>query len=248
MKRKLLSILVTVSVLLSNTAFATEIINLTPHQLSPSEYEPIGEFEVDFKHDDDYIWGDEERVTLFEETTLPVSYDAVAEGIVTTPKDQGKYGSCWTFSTISSAETSMIKKGYADVATVDYSERHIGFFAHNKNTYTGDGSTYHSAEYGYYGGGNPLRAAMFLAGWQGVELEENYPYSPYGEMADLPESVRYSSHAHLQDYYMLSPDQVKKAILECGSVSTAYYEDSKYHTATNAYYQNDYSNAYDTTP
>ncbi len=242
MKRKILSILAAIAVLSTNTAFATEIVNLTPQRISPSGYEPIGEFEVDFKHSKDYIWGDTEIYNSYTEANLPASYDAVAEGLVTPAKNQGQYGSCWAFSTISVAETSMIKKGYADVAKVDYSERHIGYFAHNKNSFTGDGSTYHSSAYGYYGGGNPVRAAMFLSCWQGLELEENYPYAPYGDMANLPESVRYSSHAHLQDYLMLSPSQVKEAILTYGSVSAAYYEDGIYHTNANSYYQNDYTN------
>ena len=40
---------------------------------------------------------------------LPESYDARAENYVTDVKDQNPFGSCWTFSAMSTAETSVLK-------------------------------------------------------------------------------------------------------------------------------------------
>gem|GEM_PF-2729205 len=42
---------------------------------------------------------------------LPASYDARKEGLVTTVKDQGKYGTCWTFGAIAAVETGVLLNG-----------------------------------------------------------------------------------------------------------------------------------------
>ena len=42
---------------------------------------------------------------------LPASYDARKEGLVTTVKNQGKYGACWTFGTIAAVETNILLNG-----------------------------------------------------------------------------------------------------------------------------------------
>ena len=42
---------------------------------------------------------------------LPASYDARKEGLVTTVKDQGKYGTCWTFGAIAAVESNVLLNG-----------------------------------------------------------------------------------------------------------------------------------------
>ena len=42
---------------------------------------------------------------------LPASYDARKEGLVTTVKNQGKYGTCWSFGTIAAVETNVLLNG-----------------------------------------------------------------------------------------------------------------------------------------
>ena len=41
--------------------------------------------------------------------TLPVSYDARDEGIVTSPKNQGSCGSCWAFASVGALESHLLK-------------------------------------------------------------------------------------------------------------------------------------------
>ncbi len=59
---------------------------------------------------------------------LPQSYDLFAEGLATPAKSQGPWSSCWAFGALSSIESNLVKKGYAD-DTVDLSERYLIWFA-----------------------------------------------------------------------------------------------------------------------
>ena len=137
----------------------------------------------------------------------------------------------------------MIKKGYAD-KNIDYSERHLAYFTHTPNSFTGDGITNYNSEYGYYGGDHPVYAGQHLAGWQGAELEQNYPFGLKDEMADPDESSRYSSYSHLQDYNIIDVSKVKREIMEYGSVTAGYYDNRQYLSSDYAYYQNIYTNKY----
>ncbi len=58
----------------------------------------------------------------------PASYDLYAEGLATPAKSQGPWASCWAFGALSSIESNLVKKGYAD-DSVDLSERYLIWFA-----------------------------------------------------------------------------------------------------------------------
>ncbi len=62
------------------------------------------------------------------EGNVPSSYDLNAEKLVTPAKSQGPWSSCWAFGALSSIESNMIKKGYAN-DSVDLSERYLIWFA-----------------------------------------------------------------------------------------------------------------------
>lgn len=182
---------------------------------------------------------------LLSDETLPEAFDAVSNGWVTAPKNQEQFGTCWAFSMISALETSMIKKGYADVNTVDYSELHLSYFAHSKNETLSDGVKKYnngSSKYGYYGGDNTRTASQYLAGWQGAAYEADFPYPPASKDYTLSESDRYDSVVHLQDYYVIPNNNtiMKKAIMEYGCITAAYYNNYIF-SDNNAYYQSDFS-------
>ena len=237
-KYKLLSAFLSITLLSSGISVLAEDNKINIKETS-SSYISQSEVDVDFIHTDEHF-GEFFNPYISFFNVLPSSYDAVSDMVVTSVKNQHGTGICWAFSTISAIETNMIKKGYEDVDNLDYSERHLAYFTHKKNTSTGDGVDIFSNKYGYYDAGNPLTAAQHLVGWQGVELEENAPFGTLSEMTDLDESFRYSSHAHLKSYSILPEDiiSVKKAIKEYGSVSALYYDNNLYYSSKNAYYQN----------
>ncbi len=173
--------------------------------------------------------------STFALSPTPSYYNSAEKGLVTSVKSQNPYGTCWSFSTTSAMETSMIKNGYAVLGDVDYSELHLAYFAHSRNSYTGDGENVVNPNYGYYGGGSTIIAAQCLAGWQGMADEEDFPYPPKDKSYTLPESARYISKAHLQDYYVLDYGSIKEAIMEYGSVVASFYDDNLYFSG-NAYY------------
>ncbi len=187
-----------------------------------------------------------------ENSSLPASYDARDDGLVTAPKVQGNTGCCWAFAAISAAETNMIKKGLADTS-VDYSEAHLVWFGlrtlaeSRRDTTYGDGIYSDSP---FEEGGNWCRSLFALARWSGVQTEENVPFDgfPFPE-GNYPESMRYDSYAHLQASQYIPEtdrDSIKQAILDCGSITTSYYHVSTFLNETEndgvCYYQKSVSN------
>ena len=109
---------------------------------------------------------------------LPAVFDNRA--FVTPAKNQNPYGMCWSFSTISGIETSLLlqQKGIWD-----FSEEHLAyFFSHRTNDPLGntDGDynriTRTGGEYAYREGGNQIMAALHLSEWSGLVQEPVVPY------------------------------------------------------------------------
>ena len=188
------------------------------------------------------------------ETNIPESYDAREHGLITSVKNQASTGACWSFAAISAAETSAVKKGFADVDTVDYSEAHLTWFGLQSLTDNTADPTYGDGIFcpsPFTDGGNWMRSVFALARWSGAETEENAPFNGFPDlMGNYGEEARYNSVAHLQNSEYISPDDetgIKQSIINNGSITVSFYYNITFLNPTvngAAYYQNsvDYTN------
>lgn len=172
------------------------------------------------------------------------------QGKLGTVRNQGKWGTCWSFAATAALEANiLLKKSCKSVSTtaseLDLSERHMAWFAHNtkstlatdptKNT---DGVRKASAGAAYTGG-NYLQATAYLARGSGMELEENLPYSD--SMGTVPEADRYDSVVTLHDSYEVSYDSseasitaVKNLVDTYGAAGCSYKDVSTGYSGTSA--------------
>ena len=171
-------------------------------------------------------------------------------------RDQGIYGVCWSFSTISLIETNLIKKNLAS-SDIDLSELHLVNYTYNcvndpLGGLEGDVNKFDTS----YGsvmqyGGNVEMAANSLLDWEGAVNEDVVPYTidyiRQVENEQLDDSLAYGKDvAHVQNFYRVnitSRDDVKKAVMDYGAVSISYYSDKSsdwstdnYNSSTAAYY------------
>ena len=184
---------------------------------------------------------------------IPASYDSRNEGFNVSVKNQNPYGSCWTYATIASMESTLIRKGLADASEVDLSEWHLAYFA----THTGAdklGNTkddYVKAEGGVQymdNGGNIQMSAIALSNWKGATLESDYPGNTDKNALSMatrlmkPEDAWQKNQYYMKNCHM-SPakdrDNVKLLIMEYGAVYGSYYHDDYYYKEDTAAYNCD---------
>ena len=77
----------------------------------------------------------EDEVEVTTSSNLPARYDSRDYGWVTSVKSQGSLGTCWAFTTVGAAETSLLKQGYVSNANqIDLNELQLAYgFYHRVN-------------------------------------------------------------------------------------------------------------------
>ena len=171
-------------------------------------------------------------------------------------RDQGSYGVCWAFSTISLIETNLIKNNLVS-NDIDLSELHLVNYTYNcvndpLGGLEGDINKFDTS----YGsvmqyGGNVEMAVNSLLDWEGAVNEDVVPYTieyvRQVENNQLDDSLAYGKDvAHVQNFYRVnttSKEDVKKAVMDYGAVSISYWSDQSsdwstqyYNSLTAAYY------------
>ncbi|WP_040197457.1 lectin like domain-containing protein [Candidatus Soleaferrea massiliensis] len=164
---------------------------------------------------------------------LPSSYDLRDYGLVSPVRNQGSWGTCWTFSALGSAESGLLGR----FPHTSLSNLHLNWFS-----YIGD----EEEEYSLYMrngrentpvwllGGNDPGAVSTLAAWKGAISSGKLPYDESIDTVD--ETLRYDSDYHLQNAFFLGngyygyvqeslrPDTetVKTILTQYGAVSVSY--------------------------
>ena len=164
---------------------------------------------------------------------LPQKYDLRDYGFVTSVKNQGSGGNCWSFSALAALESAILK---ATGTAYDLSEENM------KNI---------ASKYSSYGwamdtnvGGYDKMAMGYLTAWLGPVNESVDEYNPNSVLSPL-----LNANNHIQNIIFLTRNSytdnnaIKKAIMDYGAVSTSVYWSSSYIHNTKNYYFNGNSSA-----
>jgi len=193
-----------------------------------------------------YVEVPHETYSIYEEGEMPVyygdglptSYDAREHGQVLETRNQNPWGNCWSYATTAALEGSMLSS-YPEYKE-KLSEYHLNFYNYRSVTDPIGGTQGDSVQAGgsftdfLEAGGNVLVAYHSLTNWMGAVDENRTGKVPTSEPQDLAGTVQDaygSSLVHLQQMYQMSKADtadIKKAIMEYGAVTAAYYHSVSY--------------------
>ena len=144
---------------------------------------------------------------------LPKRYDLRDEGLVTSVKNQGSSGACWSFTVNAALESFLLKY---ENKTYDFSENNM------KNVMGSDGLNGTDWDEG----GNYLMAIAYLLSWQGPINESDDPFSAYSIIpnydVNTTKHVQGTMFLPLRLGY-LDVNQIKCAIMKYGALYTSIY-------------------------
>lgn len=233
----------------------------TAGEVSETGYVPVNKTIL---NKDDLHVG-KKRMSARRSVSIPASYDAREDGLMSEIRNQGEFGNCWAYAAMSASESNIMKKGYE--RQPDLSEYHLSYSVYNKaldplGLTAGDICRVKEMNNNVYSwGGNSYATLATLARWQGIVEEEDAPlsdlFSSYKNnvTAIVPEDVLYKDSYHIQnaEFVYLSEDNrdlIKQKIMEYGSGTISYYsgtntENKRYSNTGNdrytAYYCDDAS-------
>lgn len=173
-------------------------------------------------------------------------YSLVSEGRVPAVRNQGSFGTCWSFSTLAAAESNIITQGLADTS-VDLSEMQLVYYMYHPavdplgNITEGEGSERTDGE--TVAGGRSDYAMSVLARWNAVADETKIPYSWASSVSDGTKTLTndYATDYNefvINGYYAINnkknASELKAAIQQYGAATVAYYADDENYNAANS--------------
>ena len=210
-------------------------------------------------------WSELDLPFLEVNKKLPAEYDLRDKNLVTSCKDQGWHGTCWSFAAISSAETNLLMKGLAggekkDPGKADLSELQLARFMYDRSPDPSGGTKgdkiINSTDADYLDvGGEAYLTTFALASWMGPVKEKKVEtsYEDADKSTKLDKNLEYDLDlAHLRNAWWVNArdrDSVKSMLMKHGSPIICYYSgywDYSYHevpgaSSTNMTYYNPYS-------
>ena len=153
--------------------------------------------------------------------SLPYRYDLREKGRAPKVRDQGPYGTCWAFASLTALESSLLPEEEL-LLSVDHMNQNNSFTSSSKD------------------GGQYTMAMAYLAAWQGPVYEADDPYGD-GVTDRALTAVRHVQEMQIIDGKNL--DWIKKAVFQYGGVESCIYttlqsadgESASYNPKTNAY-------------
>lgn len=152
---------------------------------------------------------------------LPYRYDLREKGRAPQIRDQGPYGTCWAFASLTALESALLPETEIQFS-VDHMNQNHSFTSTQKD------------------GGQYTMAMAYLAAWQGPVLEEDDPYGD-GETDSSLTAVKHVQEMQIIDAKNL--DGIKKAVFQYGGVESCIYTTLQNADGESPYYNRD-QNAY----
>lgn len=209
------------------SAFAQECIQIAPVSKEFKDY--LEEFNASDKKDQKEVTGYIPSPLVLKYQTIdesrdlksfPSSYDLRDNNLVTSVKDQGNWGTCWTFGAMASLESRMLKLGWD---TYDLSEQNL--------------ATCHGFYWGKDDGGNSHITSAYLTRLSGPILESDDPY----DNTSACDNMKYDPVMYLLESRFLPKNKnaLKNAILKYGAIPVSmHYTNSAYNSTNYTYYYN----------
>ena len=188
---------------------------------------------------------------------IPSYYNLSEYGLVSTVKDQGNGGNCWSFATIASLESAVLKAiynmnssgviynngEYADIlellenggnlsSLIDFSEENMKNIAALYSPY--------GWNWGTNDGGNDRLSIGYLASWLGPIYEYDDEYSGNSILSPVLSSIMHIQNVlYLNRNDFTDNDMIKTAIMEYGAAYASLGMHTKFNSTIGKYVYND---------
>ena len=152
---------------------------------------------------------------------FPAEFDMRQQGTISSVKDQGQHGTCWTHSSASSAESSII----GAIPSINLSELHTAFYS-----YYGDDQISISAEnieeHLDWGGSTGIVANLWSQ-WIGPVNEDRLPYenTAFLEDSENAGTLKYESDYHLENAYLFDFDSDRTNVSDINNLVKQFLYD-----------------------